>query len=233
MERLPIIVPAARKSRWAWKQLLTAFLTGLAFLAPLLLTAIVLVWVFGQLIGFVGPDSLFGRALTAGGRLFTGEGSPLLSFALGVGMLFALITALGFAVKDKAKKVLEELVDETIGRIPLLGNVYRPVAQLVRGMAGNKAEEMSAMTVVRVEFGGGVETIALLASPDTLDIGGGPAHLVLVTTAPVPIGGALLLVPAEKVHPIPDMKFDDVMKLYLTMGMSPPPQLKPGVPPTS
>jgi uncharacterized membrane protein len=230
MERLPILLPAAKRSRWAWKRLLTAFLAGLAFLAPVLLTAIVLVWVFGQLIGFVGPDSLFGQALTAGGRLFTGEGSPLLSFALGVAILVGLITALGFAVKDKARQVLEELVDETIGRIPLLGNIYRPVAQLVRGMAGNKAEEMSAMTVVRVEFGGGVETIALLASPDTVDIGGGPAHLVLVTTAPVPIGGALLLVPAHKVHPIPDMKFDDVMKLYLTMGMSPPAQLKPKLP---
>jgi uncharacterized membrane protein len=226
MVRAPIAVPGARQSRWAWKQLLTAFLAGLAFLAPLLLTAIVLIWVFGQLIGFVGPDSLVGHLLTAGGRLFVGEANPLLGFALGVALLIALVTMLGFVVKDRARKVLEELVDETLGRIPLLGNVYRPVAQLVRGMAGSKAEEMSAMAVVRVEFGGGIETIALLASNETLDVGGGPARLVLVTTAPVPIGGALLLVPADKVHPIPDMKFDDVMKLYLTMGMSPPANLK-------
>ncbi len=205
----------------------TAFLTGLAFLAPVLLTAIVLAWAFGQLIAFVGPDSIVGQLLTAGGRLFIAEGSnPLLSFAVGVGILLAIITALGFVVKDKAKKVLEEGVDGALGRIPILGNIYRPVAQLVRGMSGNKADEMSSMAVCRVVFGGGIETVAFLASNETFDLGGGPCKLVLIPTAPVPIGGALLMVPVDKVQVIPDMKFDDLAKLYLTMGMTPPPQMR-------
>jgi uncharacterized membrane protein len=219
---------AARKRRiYSFGTLTTAFLTGLAFLAPLLLTAIVLTWVFGQLIGFVGPGSVVGRVLTAGGRLFVKDGSnPLLSFAAGVGVLVALVTALGFLVKDKAKQVLEEAVDGAMGRIPLLGNIYRPVAQLVRGMSGGRSEEMSSMAVCRVQFGGGVESIAFLASSDTFDIGGGPSRLVLIPTAPVPIGGALLLVAAEKVQLIPDMKFDDIAKLYVTMGMTAPPQIR-------
>ncbi|MCG2840516.1 DUF502 domain-containing protein [Sandaracinobacter sp. RS1-74] len=200
-----------------------AFLTGLAFLGPLLLTAIVLAWVFSQLIGFVGPDSLVGHVLTAGGRLFAGERAhPLFSFAIGVLLVGAFVTALGFLVQDRAKKALEEWVDGMVGRIPLLGNVYRPVAQLLRSMGGGKAEEMQSMGVCRVEFGGGVETIAFLASAETYDVGGGPARLVLIPTAPVPIGGALLLVAAHKVHPIPEMKFDDLARLYLTMGMTPP-----------
>jgi uncharacterized membrane protein len=206
-----------------------AFLTGLAFLGPLLLTAIVLAWVFAQLIGFVGPDSLIGHVLTAGGRLFAGERAhPLFSFAIGVLIVVGLVTGIGFVVQDKAKQVLEEWVDGAIGRIPLLGNIYRPVAQLLRSMGGSRAEEMQSMGVCRVEFGGGVETIAFLASAETFDVGGGPARLVLIPTAPVPIGGALLLVASEKVHPIPDMKFDDLARLYLTMGMTPPPQLKGG-----
>ena len=47
-----------------------------------------------------------------------------------------------------------------------------------------------------------------------------------IPTAPVPIGGALLLVSAAKVHVLPDMKFDDIARLYLTMGMTPPAHLK-------
>jgi uncharacterized membrane protein len=208
-------------------RLVTAFLTGLAFLAPLLLTAIVLSWLVAQLIGFVGPDSVVGQVLTAGGRVFVDDGgNPLLSFFAGVGLVIGAVTLLGLVVRDKAQEVLEDMVDKAVGRIPLLGNVYRPVAQLVRSVSGHSHQEMSAMAVCRVEFGGGIETIAFLASGEILDVGGGPARLVLIPTAPVPIGGALLLVAAEKVHIVHDMKFEDIARLYLTMGMTPPAQMK-------
>lgn len=207
--------------------LFRAFVTGLVFLAPVLLTIIVITWLLGQLVGIVGPESLFGRLLTEGGALLTGgQTSPLLSFLLGVALLLVAITALGFFVKDRAAKVFEDAIDGAIGRIPMLGGVYRPVAQLVRGMGGQKAEAMATMAVARVQFGGGVETIAFLASPEIFDIGGGPARLVLIPTAPIPVGGALLLVPQDKVQTIPGMKFEDLAKLYLTMGMTPPAQMR-------
>ena len=215
------------RSRLSPMRLVGAFLTGLAFLAPLLLTAIVLSWVAAQIVAFVGPDSFVGHILSAGGRLFVDdpEGGHI-SFAIGWALVIGFITALGLLVRDRAKKVLEDWVDGAVGRIPLLGNVYRPVAQLVRSVSGQKAEEMSAMAVCRVEFGGGVDTIAFLASPDPIEVEGVPSLLVLIPTAPVPIGGALLLVAATKVHVLADMKFDDIARLYLTMGMTPPPQLQ-------
>lgn len=204
--------------------LLGAFVTGLLFLAPFLLTAIVLSWVVGQTVALLGPDSMMGYLITAGGRLFVKNGDPLLSFLTGVGLVIAFITALGLLVRDRAKKALEDGFDGLVGRIPVLGTIYRPVAQLVRGMSGQRTEEMSSMAVCRVEFGGGIETIAFLASNEILDVGGGPSRIVMIPTAPVPIGGALLLVAAHKVHLMPDMKFDDIAKLYLTMGMAPPTQ---------
>ncbi|WP_374389329.1 DUF502 domain-containing protein [Sandaracinobacter sp.] len=214
------------RSRFNPMRLVGAFLTGLAFLAPLLLTAIVLAWVGAQIVAFVGPDTAIGHVLSAGGRVFVDDPEGLLSFAIGWALVIGFITALGLLVRDRAKKVLEDAVDRAIGRIPLLGNVYRPVAQLVRSVSGQRPEEMSAMAVCRVEFGGGVDTIAFLASPDPIDVEGVASHLVLIPTAPVPIGGALLLVAAAKVHVLADMKFDDIARLYLTMGMTPPPQLK-------
>jgi uncharacterized membrane protein len=214
------------RSRFNPARLVGAFLTGLAFLAPLLLTAIVLAWVGSQIVAFVGPDTAIGHVLSAGGRVFVDDPEGLLSFAIGWALVIGFITALGLLVRDRAKKVLEDAVDRALGRIPVLGNVYRPVAQLVRSVSGQKAEEMSAMAVCRVAFGGGVDTIAFLASPEPLEVEGVPSYLVLIPTAPVPIGGALLLVSAAKVHVLTDMKFDDIARLYLTMGMTPPPQLK-------
>lgn len=214
------------RSRFNPARLVGAFLTGLAFLAPLLLTAIVLAWVGSQIVAFVGPDTAIGHVLSAGGRVFVDDPEGLLSFAIGWALVIGFITALGLLVRDRAKKVLEDAVDRALGRIPVLGNVYRPVAQLVRSVSGQKAEEMSAMAVCRVEFGGGVDTIAFLASAEPLEVEGVPSYLVLIPTAPVPIGGALLLVSAAKVHVLTDMKFDDIARLYLTMGMTPPPQLK-------
>ena len=214
------------RSRFNPARLVGAFLTGLAFLAPLLLTAIVLAWVGSQIVAFVGPDTAIGHVLSAGGRVFVDDPEGLLSFAIGWALVIGFITALGLLVRDRAKKVLEDAVDRALGRIPVLGNVYRPVAQLVRSVSGQKAEEMSAMAVCRVEFGGGVDTIAFLASAEPLEVEGVPSYLVLIPTAPVPIGGALLLVSAAKVHVLTDMKFDDIARLYLTMGMTPPQQLK-------
>jgi uncharacterized membrane protein len=225
--------PALRRirRRYGWRRWVNGFLTGLAVLGPVLLTVIVLAWLFGQLIGILGPDSLLGQGLTALGGVFTGRGSnPLLGFLIGVLLLAGAITALGLFVRDRAADVFEDWVDGAIGRIPVLGGVYRPVAQLVRGMSGHKSEAMASMGVCRVIFGGGIETIAFLASPHIFDVGGGPARLVLIPTAPVPVGGALLLVACDKVEHIPDMKFEDLAKLYLTMGMTPPAWLK-GAPP--
>ena len=212
---------------YSFGALTRGFLTGLAFIGPLLLTAIVLTWIFVQLLGFVGPDSAIGHLLTAGGRLFVGDrGDRLFSFAVGVALVVSFVTALGLLIEERARKALEKWVDGLIGRIPFLGNVYKPVAQLVRSMGGDRAGQMAAMGVCRIEFGGGVDTIAFLASAEVFDIGGGPARLVLVPTAPIPVGGALLLVAAHKVHVIPDMKFDDLAKLYLTMGMTPPANMR-------
>lgn len=202
-----------------------AFLTGLAFLAPILLTGVIFAWVLENLVHILGPSSMIGRAIAAGGHLFTSDDAY--SFFAGILLVMAVITAIGWLVMTRARKFLEDKIDGWLGRIPLLGAVYRPMAQLVRGMSPDKGQ-MSAMSVCRITFGGGIETIGFLASPDTFDVGGGPAKLVMVPTAPVPVGGALILVPVDKVQAIPSMKVDDLARLYLTMGVSTPPQLKAG-----
>ena len=44
-------------------------------------------------------------------------------------------------------------------------------------------------------------------------------HIVIVPTAPIPFGGALLFVPVESVMPA-NMSIDGLMSVYMSMGVS-------------
>ncbi|OYW14284.1 MAG: hypothetical protein B7Z50_04840 [Sphingomonadales bacterium 12-62-5] len=85
-------------------------------------------------------------------------------------------------------------------------------------MGSSPGGEMSGMSVVSVSFGDHVEALALLTSPHVHDFGQGPRQLILIPTAPVPVGGGLLFVEPSRVKPVPTMGVDDLAKLYVTMG---------------
>lgn len=205
------------------------FLTGLLFLLPLILTVVALAWVLGQLGAVFGPDTFLGGLIASLGRLVTlGAASAATGFWFGLLVIVAGITFLGALVQSGAKGLLETWVDGLLSRLPVVGKLYQPFAQLVRTMGGDSKEEMASMSVVTARFGDGAEVLALLASPEIFDVGNGPARLILIPTAPVPIGGALLFVPVANVRVVPGMKFDDLAKFYITMGTVAPPALFAG-----
>ncbi|MFQ3595709.1 MAG: DUF502 domain-containing protein [Sphingomonadaceae bacterium] len=208
------------------------FLTGLLFILPLILTIVAIAWVLGQLGSVFGPDTFLGGAIAGLGRLVTlGTANKIVGFWLGMLLILAGITFLGGLVQSSAKGILERWVDGLLSRVPVIGKLYQPFAQLVRTMGGDSKEEMASMSVVAARFGEGAEVLALLASPETFDVGNGPSRLILVPTAPVPIGGALLFVPVANVRVVPGMKFDDLAKFYITMGTVAPPGLLAGAVP--
>ncbi len=198
------------------RRVLAPFATGLLFLAPVLLTLILLNWLAGYLIAALGPDTPLGQALGQAGMFFTP--SPLAAFWAGIGMAAVLVWLIGLAVQTRFRPQLEGGLDGLISRIPGLGALYRPLAQFVRMMGTGQGGEMSGMSVVSVSFGGSVEALALLTSPKLHDFGQGPRYLILIPTAPVPVGGGLLFVEPGQVKPVPSMGVDDLAKLYVTMG---------------
>lgn len=198
------------------RKVLTPFATGLLFLAPVLVTIIILNWLSGYLIAALGPDTPLGHLLGQAGMFFTP--SPLAAFWAGIGMAALLVWVVGLAVQTRFRPQLEGGLDGLISRIPGLGALYRPLAQFVRMMGSSPGGEMSGMSVVSVSFGDHVEALALLTSPKLHDFGQGPRYLILIPTAPVPVGGGMLFVEASRVKPVPGMGVDDLAKLYVTMG---------------
>jgi uncharacterized membrane protein len=205
---------------------LGAFLTGLAFLLPFIITIIVLDWAAGYVLAAVGPDSFLGGAIVSGGSVIVGSRAE--AFAFWVGLLFVLIAIglLGVVVQTRLRRRMEEGFDRFIDRVPVLRSIYRPIAQLVRLLSPQESGgQFEGMRVVAVRLGD-TETLALLVSPDLFDVGGQPRQLVLLTTAPVPVGGALLFVPPESVVPVDGMAVEDFAKFFVSIGTVRPPALK-------
>lgn len=192
------------------------FLTGLVFLAPVILTILILQWLGSYVAAALGPGTLIGGALANAGMLVTTR--PLLAFWTGVGLVIGFVWALGLLVQTQARARLEGGLDNLIGRVPILGAFYRPLAQMVRMMGGAPGGELKGMAVVSVRFGDDTEVLSLLASPQVFDIGDGPRHLVLLPTAPVPVGGALIFVDIARVRRVPGLGVDDLAKFYVSMG---------------
>lgn len=201
------------------------FLTGLAFLAPVLLTIVILQWLAGYVVAALGPGTLIGGALASGGMLLTS--TPELAFVTGLGLAALFVWALGLLVQTQARARLEGGLDNLIGRIPVLGGFYRPLAQMIRMIGGAPGGELQGMAPVSVRFGDDTEVLALLASPQVFDMGDGPRHLVLLPTAPVPVGGALVFVAVDRIHRVSGLGVDDLAKFYVSMGTVAPPGLLP------
>jgi len=191
-------------------------LTGLVFLAPVLLTIILLQLIAGYVVAALGPDTLVGGALYGAGFFITG--SPVFAFLFGLGIALALVWGLGIVIQTQARERLETAFDSLLGRLPVIGAIYRPLAQLIRMIGSTPTGEMRGMAVVSARFGDATEIMGLLATPEVFDMGDGPRYLVMLPTAPVPVGGALVFVAVDRVRIVPELGVDDLAKFYVSMG---------------
>ena len=192
------------------------FVTGMVFLAPVFLTVILLQWVAGYVTAAFGPGTVIGGVLAQSGMLITR--SPFLAFWAGLGIAALIVWSIGLLVQTRWRAQLEGGLDGLLGRVPVLGGFYRPLAQIVRMIGGAPGGELKGMQVVAVRFGADTEVLALLATPQIFDMGEGPRHLVVCPTAPVPVGGAMLFVEPGRVRPVPGVGVDDLAKFYVSMG---------------
>lgn len=207
------------------KRVAGPFLTGLVFLAPVLLTIVILQWLAGYVVAALGPGTLIGGALARGGMLLTS--TPELAFITGLGLAALIVWGLGLLVQTQWRARLEGGLDGLLGRLPVLGGFYRPLAQIIRMIGGAPGGELKGMSVVAISFGPDTQVLGLLATPQIFDLGQGPRHLVVCPTAPVPVGGAMLFVEVARVQPVAGIGVDDLAKFYVSMGTVAPPGLLP------
>jgi uncharacterized membrane protein len=197
------------------------FIAGFLVLLPLAVTLAVIVWVGSFIFAYLGPDSAIGRILLSIG--FNFSDSPAVAYALGAVVVIGLIYLLGVAVESRLESRIRSALDSLMQRIPFVGNLYDVTRRFVAIMEQRDQDGLKSMSPVWCSFGGegGATVLGLLPMPKPITIGGQNYHVVLVPSAPVPVGGALIYVPAAWVKPA-NIGVEALMSIYVSMGVASP-----------
>jgi uncharacterized membrane protein len=197
------------------------FLAGFLVLLPLAVTVAVIVWVGSLIFAYLGPDGAIGRILISIGFKFSD--SPVVAYALGAVVVIGLIYLFGLTVESRLENRVRHLIDSLMVRIPFVGNLYDVTKRFVAIMDRKDQEGLKSMSPVWCFFGGdgGAAVLGLLPMPKPIMIGGERYHVILVPSAPVPVGGCLIYVPAAWIKPA-NIGIEALMSIYVSMGVASP-----------
>ena len=197
------------------------FLAGILGVLPLVVTAVVLGWLVSLIIDYIGPDSWFGRQLVSLG-LSVDKGA-LAPYVLGLLIVIGAIFVVGLLVEHRLGAWLGSVFDAVVRRIPVVSSVYDLSKRFTSIVDMKGGTDLKGMSPVWCFFGGdpGAAVLGLLASPTPLVMGKETYLGILVPSAPVPVGGALIYVPAAWIKPAAG-GIDNLMNVYVSMGVTPP-----------
>ncbi|MFW6171821.1 MAG: DUF502 domain-containing protein [Planctomycetota bacterium] len=206
--------------------LLGCFLAGVFAILPLVVTVAVVIWIVGFLQRYLGPRTTIGTWVQYLGLRFPTD-NQVLTYVLGWLIVLSVVFLLGVAVKVGARRLMQSLTDRILERIPVIGSIYNTSKQMVGMLDRQDQADLKGMSVVYCMFGGdhGAGVLALLVSPQTYHIAGKDYNIVIIPTAPVPFGGALLFAPTETVIDA-KMSVDGLMSTYVSMGLTAPRYMK-------
>lgn len=197
------------------------FIAGLLAALPLLLTIFITGWLVTLINQYLGPSSTFGRVLISLGMgVHTSAAAPYL---IGLAIIVCLIFGLGLLVESRLGIWLNSLVDRLVRRVPLVSQVYDLSRRFVAIVDSKDGDSLKKMSPAWCFFGGkpGAAVLALQPTTEPIQLGGVDYLAVLIPSAPVPFGGALIYVPAEWIEPA-DGGVDELMSVYVSMGVTPP-----------
>lgn len=203
---------------------------GILAILPLALTVTIVLWLAGIAARLAGPQSAFGALLKQFGWSF---GDSESGAYLG-GVLFALLViyVFGLIILTILKGRWEGLLDTVLMRLPVVSTVYDAAKRVTHVLEPNDSPDIQSMSPVMCSFGGegGTSFPAFLTTSESVWFGDNEFSVVMIPTAPVPLGGAIMCVPKSWVTPL-DCGIDGLLNVYLSMGTTAPDQLrtKPGL----
>jgi uncharacterized membrane protein len=202
------------------KHFANSIAAGLLAVLPLVITVAIITWAANLVLRLTGPGSVAGGVLSAVGLIVVSD-----EFAYVVGTLIVLLALylLGRFVTSRMHGGIGALLERALGRIPVVSSIYGLTSRFVGMLDRRDDTDLKSMSPVWCFFGGEASTavLALMPTSEPTEIEGRSYRVVLVPTAPIPFGGALVFVPAEWVRPAP-FGVEGFTSIYVTMGVTAP-----------
>jgi uncharacterized membrane protein len=197
------------------------FISGLLAALPLALTIFIVGWLLSFLNQYIGPSSGFGRFLTSFG--VGTSASQIAYYLIGLAIIGSGIYFLGLIVESRVGPWLIEQISGLVRRIPVVSSIYELAARFVSVVDTRGGANFKNMSSGWCHFGGkpGAAVLALIPSKKPIRMGEEDYLGILIPTAPVPFGGALIYVPAAWVE-MAEGGVDELMSVYVSMGITPP-----------
>lgn len=201
--------------RPAFRRFRQYFIVGLAVVAPLGVTAAVLLWAFRAL------DGIFGGLLarSAGVRV------P----GLGVAILLGLVLLVGWAVHHAVGRRLVQAWNAALVRFPLTRRIYSAGSQIVQAMLAGDRRVFTRAVLVPYPTEGlwAVGLVTNERAPLFSAVLGEPCVTVFVPTSfSVPPSGPLLIVPGGRLRSL-DVSVEDALKFAVSGGAVLPAEAPP------
>lgn len=199
------------------------FMSGLLAILPLVLTVAIIGWVANFLRSYMGPDTMVGELIRSLGVQLDASAQGTAAYLLGIVVVVSALIGLGILFELGAKTIYQATLEWVMRKIPLVGNLYGSLRQLIELFDKSEQTELKAMSVVYCYFGSleGAGVLALMPSSEVIDIEGRQHHVVIIPTAPVPFGGGLIFFPVEHVRRV-EMSVDQFVSIYVSMGVTTP-----------
>lgn len=197
------------------------FVAGLLAALPLAVTFFIIGWLVSIITDYAGPGSYLGQVLISLG--LSVDATSATPYLLGLLMLVAGIYVLGLLVESRLGELFTLLIERMIQRIPIISNVYGLSKRFVSLVDTSGGDNLKSMSPVWCFFGGepSAAVLALMPSSKPIRIGNEDYVGVLIPSAPVPVGGALVYVPTSWIKPA-EGGVEHLMSVYVSMGVTPP-----------
>ena len=188
-----------------WTALKRYFFSGVLVVVPLILTYLVLKFLFDVVDGLLSPllESVFGYYVTGLGLLTT---------------LLIIILA-GIVTRNYLGARLHALGDSVLLRVPVIRPVYSAAKQLLESITGAKSRSFKEVALVTYPREGSL-SLGFVAKRVMVERDGTTEELVTVfiPSTPTPVSGMVVLVPERDVFVL-DMSVEEAVKFLVSGGV--------------